>query len=246
MVGAGKFGQRFYHYLIEQGNQVTTLSRTAKSWSKDHLKYDLLSEKALPRGLSQYEKIYFILAPYERDKTAYQNTYIDSITNFFSHNLVPKNARCVFLSATSVFGKDQLGIIDENTAPIPDDYRGKILLDAENNIRKLANNVSVVRASGLYSTKRARLIESLLKKENLNNPKWLNLIHENDLCQWLDLATNKEWNLSIASDGNSFQRKHLFVSDGKGLDPLFRRFNSIYLEEMQFHYPSLKDWLNCQ
>lgn len=244
IVGAGKFGKRFYHYLLSLNNSPITLSRSEKHWSENHIQADLLGNTLqLPR-IPKLDNVYILLAPNERSEDAYQKTYIDAVTNLLQQLKQQQSSfNCTFLSATSVYGSNQMDVIDEGIAAEPDNFRGKILLEAERNILQQHGQVSIVRASGLYSKERKRLINSLLDPNEVNNPKWMNLIHEDDLCRWLYKASVEQWPISIASDGCPFTRKAIQLSQETMVNTTYRQFKSDYLQSLELKHPSFVDWL---
>ncbi|NVJ65840.1 MAG: sugar nucleotide-binding protein [Gammaproteobacteria bacterium] len=247
VIGTGKLGKRFYHYLESLGLSVITLSKSAKPWSKNHIQCDLLAKDFVLPTLPEVENLYIILAPSERTEAAYKATYIDAVANLLKQLKVQQpKLHCTFLSATSVYGSRQLGLIDEASSPLPDNFRGELLLEAEKQVKKLAPSSSIVRASGLYSRQRPRLTESLTNSENISNPKWLNLIHEDDLCHWLYQASYNQWPLSIASDGAPFTRAHLHEEKSKIQDEHYRQFKSQYLDFIQLKNSSFTEWLKDQ
>lgn len=253
IVGAGKLGHRFYDYLQSLGQTAITLSRSPKSWSKQHICYDLLQNAQSLPELPKLNTVFIILAPGERSEAAYRQTYIEAVTNLLTYlHQQQTDFHCVFVSSTSVYGGNQETIIDEQIEPQPDSFSGRILLEAEQSIKKLHANTSVVRPSGLYSSQRQRLIESLLDPVQYDNPKWLNLIHEHDVCQWLWQATINQWPLAIASDSFPFKRKQLqdfkrSMSSGISQFPeqqqADKRYLSQYLSYIKLRYPSIFRWI---
>lgn len=246
IVGAGKLGKRFYHYLQSQNHNTITLSKTAKTWSENHIQLDLSSDFKLPE-LPKLSYVFIIVAPNNRTEQAYKNTYIIMASRVLAEiTKQHPSVHCVFLSSTSIYGVQQKGVINETIAPQPDGFRGEVMLQAEASIKKVHDSVSIVRASGLYSKQRERLIQSLQDPKQVVNDKWMNLIHEDDLCYWLLKAADQKWPLSIASDSVAFQRQHL-VKDLKILpDENYRQFKSKYLENFVLVYPSIMSWYKCQ
>ncbi len=247
IVGAGKFGKRFYHYLLSKNQLAITLSRTEKHWSENHIRADLLSKNLKLPQIPLLDNVYILLAPNERSEDAYQKTYIDAVTNLLQQlKLQQSNFHCIFMSATSIYGSNQLGVISESTIAQPDNFRGKILLEAERNMLHLHDQVSIVRASGLYSKTRTRLIKSLLDCNEVNNPKWLNLIHEDDLSLWLHQASIQKWPISIASDGSPFTRRAVQASEQIIKNSVYRQFKSNYLNNIELQHSSFSGWLASQ
>lgn len=256
IVGAGKLGQRFYQYLKSLDQPTITLSRSPKGWSEHHICYDLLhDEQALPK-LPRLRAVFIILAPGARNESAYRQTYITAVSNLIALlHQQQTDFHCVIVSSTSVYGGNTEPVINEETRPIPDSFSGQILLEAEENVKNLHPDTSIVRPSGLYSSQRQRLIDSLLDPSQKENPKWLNLVHEQDACHWLWQAAINQWPLTIASDGFPFQRKQLqdfahSVQTGKVSIPnqlsSTKRYLSNYLASINLHYPTIFHWLQLR
>lgn len=227
--------------------ELITLSRSEKAWSKNHIQVDLLSNEFQLPEFKNLNHVFIILAPSERTEVAYRRTYIDAVSNLLAAlKKQTCNFHCTFLSATSVFGLEQLGIIDEKIKPLPDNFRGEVLLEAEKNIQDKSQSFSIVRASGLFSIDRMRLVQSVLFKEQFNNPKWLNLIHDDDLCHWIYTASKNAWPLSIASDGEPFQRKEVQGGLNRQKDNQFRQFKSQYFNKVTLQHHSFASWLSVQ
>ncbi|MHC9511818.1 sugar nucleotide-binding protein [Kangiella sp. M94] len=256
IVGTGKLGHRFYDYLQSLDQTAITLSRSPKAWSKQHICYDLLQNDLPFPQLPKLNTVFIILAPGERSEVAYRQTYIQAVTNLLTHlHQQQSDFHCVLVSSTSVFSGNPEFIINEQTEPQPDSFSGRILLEAEGNIKSLHPNTSIVRPSGLYSSQRQRLIDSLLDKAQYDNPKWLNLIHEHDVCQWLWQTAIYQWPLTIASDGFPFQRRQLQDFKQAQTDRTEHLINpsqtakyylSDYREQINLRYPSIFHWLKLR
>ena len=249
IIGTGKLGRRFYHYLSQSESKDTliTLSRSAKDWSKHQIIADLHDAKWSLPPITHLAQVTIIVAPDARDEANYQHTYIQLVTNLVTElKKQHRDFHVTFVSSTSVYAAEQLGIITEATTPKPESFSGKILLQAEQNLMSLHQSVSIIRPSGLYSSNRQRLIDSLLDKKQYHNPKWLNLIHEQDLCQWINFVSEKKIPLSIASDGSPFQRQQL-QDAANGQEPQSispeRCLHSTYLTQVNLTYPSIFSWL---
>ncbi len=247
IVGTGVLGKRFYQFLSQGNKELFTLSKSYKAWSQNHIVYDLLgSDEALPE-LPKLKNVFIILSPTERTEAAYQTIYLDAIRNFiFQLHQQQKDFHCTFVSSISVYGAQQMGLIDEATITQPDNFRGRILLAAEKQLVALHPDTSVVRAAGLYSAKRKKLIQSLTDPKQKDNPKWLNLIHEQDLCHWLRQASQGQWQISLAADTRPFQRVALFdssfVIEQRARTGNYRKVYSRYIDNIKLKYPSFIDW----
>ena len=248
IIGTGKLGQRFYNYLVSKGEHPYTLSRSEKSWSDKHIQCDLLKVSDTLPELPLLDNVYVILAPDERTEPAYRQTYIHAVSRLIQElHKQQTGFHCTFLSSTSVYEGNLEPVIDESVKPKPANFKGKALLDAEKSVRHLHQNTSVVRASGLYSENRPKLIESLLDIDKYHDPKWLNLIHEDDLCRWLHFAGQREINLSIAADGHAFTRQQLQDhAAGKAFEDSKpnKQYHSVLLKRISLKYPDIFHWFN--
>lgn len=246
IVGTGKLGQRFYHHLKNEGENPMTLSRSEKEWSENHITFDLLKAGIELPQLPKLDHVFIIVAPDERTEVAYRQTYIHAVARLINELHKQQDSfHCTFVSSTSVYAGNLEPVIDESIAAKPANFTGKVLLDAEKALLKLHPNTTIIRASGLYSEQRQKLTDSLLDGDKYLEPKTLNLIHEDDLCHWLSYASEREVNMSIASDGHPFTRKQLqdFVKTGQYDEtPLDKKYQSALLKRMRLQYPSIFDW----
>ncbi|WP_223670990.1 sugar nucleotide-binding protein [Kangiella shandongensis] len=246
IVGTGKLGQRFYHHLKNEGENPITLSRSEKEWSDNHIQFNLLKAGVELPELPKLDQVFIIVAPDERTEVAYRQTYIHAVARLIDELHKQQDSfHCTFVSSTSVYGGNLESVIDESTDPKPASFSGKVLLDAEKALLKLHAHTSIIRASGLYSKQRQKLIDNLLDEEKYLDPKCFNLIHEDDLCRWLSYASEREVDMAIASDGHPFTRKQLqdFVKTGRyDALSLDKKYQSALLKRMRLSYPSIFDW----
>lgn len=248
IVGSGKLGRRFYEYLVSEGEKPYTLSRSEPSWADNHIVCDLLKVSNTLPELPKLDNVYIMLAPDERTEQAYRQTYIHAVSRLIQElHKQHTEFHCTFLSSTSVYEGNLEPLIDESVKAKPLNFSGKTMLDAEKNVKNLHENTSIVRASGLYSKERTKLLESLLDKDKYHDPKWLNLIHEDDLCYWLHLANQREVSLSIASDGTAFTRQqlqdHVAGKEPSQQEPA-KQYHSVLLKRLSLQYPSIFDWFD--
>lgn len=247
IVGTGKFGKRFYNYVNDKGENPITLSRSPKDWSDNHIAFDLhQAGNELPK-LPILNEVFIILAPDEQDEINYRKTYLHAVSRLIQelHKQQDK-FHCTFVSSTSVYSGNTEDMINESTDATAAKFSGKVLLEAEKNLLKLHPNTSIIRASGLYSSQRQKLLDSLLDSDKYTDPKWLNLIHESDFCHWLWYAAEREVTLCIASDGSPFTRRQLQDYLSSGTLPSRENADKIYqsalLKRMKLKYPSIFDW----
>lgn len=244
IVGAGVLGQRLHDYLHELSHDVITISKSEKEWSTKHYCIDLLNENCKLPQLPELDYLFIVLTPSVRDVDGYRDIYLTAVDNLMKQFPPSNNVHCVFISSISVYGQMQTGTIDEGVTPIPDNFRGEILLEAEVALKSHCQSLSIVRAAGLYSNKREKLLHSLLDKNKATISKYLNLIHDDDLCQWIWQAAKSKWTLSIAADGAPFQRRDLHSAQQYPATSYPRLFSSQFLSKIQLKHPSFRDWMS--
>lgn len=248
IVGTGKLGQRFYNYLVSKDEQPYTLSRSEKPWADKHIQCDLLKVSDTLPELPKLDNVYIMLAPDERTEPAYRQTYIHAVSRLIQElHKQQTEFHCTFLSSTSVYEGNIEPLIEESVKPKPANFKGKSLLDAEKSLKNLHPVTSIVRASGLYSAERTKLMESLFDKDKYHDPKPLNLIHEDDLCYWLHLVGKREVSLSIASDGTAFTRQQLQDYKAGGERPseqAAKQYHSVLLKRISLQFPNIFEWID--
>lgn len=243
LVGTGKLGKRFHNHLCDADHQVITLSRSAKAWSAQHVSVDLSQTNIYLPPLPKLSHVFIMLAPSERNEHAYRNTYVHAVSNLIQAlHKQQTDVHCTFVSSTSVYAGNTQACIHEETTPQPNGFSGAVMLEAEQSLRQQHPNSSIVRASGLYSAQRPRLLTSIADPNKHDDPKWLNLIHEDDLCRLLLQAATESWPLLLASDGAAFQRCHLqdFLRTGEmpSIQPA-RLYQSIHANAFNLDHPNI-------
>jgi len=87
-------------------------------------------------------------------EAGYKKGFIDGSRSIL--NILEKiNFRkLILISSTRVYGREQIGLLDESTEPQPSDFRGKLVYDYENLfIKKYNKETFVLRFAGLYTNK---------------------------------------------------------------------------------------------
>lgn len=100
--------------------------------------------------------------------------------------------RIIFISSTSVFGKNQ-GIITEKDQPIPNSKAGQWLFQVEQLLKdKFQDDLCIIRPGGLIGGERHPIF-SLSGKDNIQGGNLsVNLIHRNDLIQIILKVADKK------------------------------------------------------
>lgn len=177
--GCGDLGTRLGLLLVQDGHEVTGLRRSAsllpaaiRGVSAD------LGDAASLRGLAQdWDTVIYAAAATERSEAGYRAIYVDGLQRLLDATGAPQ--RVLFVSSTAVYGQDDGGWVDEDSATEPQRFNGALLLEAEQTLRQRLPQAIVVRPSGLYGPGRNRLIERA-RHDDVAAPRWTNRIRIED------------------------------------------------------------------
>ncbi len=143
---------------------------------------DLESLQQLPTGITH---VVFCAAPDQRDEVSYQATYVEGLKNLLQALTQTGNsqARVLFVSSTAVYGAEQQGWLDEKSATEPSGFNGRVLLEAEHEIKSQWSAHVILRLSGIYGPNRLFLLKQLLLGATsvpTSDAYWANRIHVSD------------------------------------------------------------------
>lgn len=179
IAGCGDLGTRIGLLLAEDGNAVSGLRRSAASLpAAIHAVSADLTDTASLRGLTrEWDTVIYAAAATERSEAGYRAIYVDGLQRLLdATGPVP---RVLFVSSTAVYGQDDGGWVDEDSATRPQRFNGALLLEAEQRLRQHLPHAIVVRPSGLYGPGRSRLIERARRGE-MGAARWSNRIRIED------------------------------------------------------------------
>lgn len=132
--------------------------------------------------------LYLILSPDARSVDAYRDAFLTAplrlLDALAERQPVPP---VIFVSSTAVYGQ-HAGRVDENTPPRPEQFNGRILLAAEEEI-SARSMATTVRFSGIYGPGSDRLIQqvrAIAEGEAPPAPAWTNRIHREDCAALLE------------------------------------------------------------
>lgn len=179
VAGSGYIGTSLALSLRASGHEVYALRR--RPTALDGFELEVITAditKPLP-ALPDVEVAFFTAAPDTRDERSYRSIYVDGLRNLAE--ALEVSSRLFFTSSTAVYGQDDGREVDETSETRPADFRGRVLLEAE----ELAT-VSL-RLGGIYGPGRARALVRLRSGEARSQPgRFLNLIHRDDVCGALE------------------------------------------------------------
>ncbi len=122
----------------------------SKIESKNSIRFNWLENKNFASPDNNFHSIIYFPKPTNVSDLGYKLGFLNGIKNI--HMIIKKlNYKSfITISSTRVFGKEQLGLLDEKTIPKPSDTRGKIILRYENYVKENISNSVILRLSGLY------------------------------------------------------------------------------------------------
>lgn len=157
--------------------------------------HPLFADLSSAASLSQlpatpWDGIVYCAAPAEGTETAYRAVYVDGTRRLLenlAHSRASGRRPFVFVSSTAVYGQTDGSAVDEDAATVPADFGGRILLEAEAQVRESAGAgllPVVLRAAGIYGPGRNRLGAFLRGEARIpgDGRRWMNLIHRDDLA----------------------------------------------------------------
>ena len=190
LAGCGDLGCEVARQLVSAGHQVTGLRR---------------SDSALPDGVKAFKAdvtrpetlealaevhpdilVYCVVADAHTDES-YRLHYVDGLHNVLSALAESESLRHVFfVSSTGIYGQHSDDILDETVEPIPADFSGIRMRQAEDVLTTLAIPGTALRLSGIYGPGRNRMIR--LARDPQTWPahnRWTNRIHRDDAARFI-------------------------------------------------------------
>ncbi len=174
VVGAGYVGSNLALALLDIGHEVYALQRrSTKLEGIETFAADITEPSTLK--LPDVEVVFFTAAPDSSGEGAYRAIYVEGLRNVASK--LDATTRLIFTSSTAVYGQDDGSEVDENSPTVPQNFRGRVLLEAE------AAAQVTLRLGGIYGPGRARALARVRAGEARYQPgRFLNLIHRDDVC----------------------------------------------------------------
>ncbi|MDN5892704.1 MAG: NAD-dependent epimerase/dehydratase family protein [Nocardioides sp.] len=184
LIGCGDLGSRIGVRLTEQGHTVLGVRRNADRVPAPLRGLSADLTKAAPQ-LPPLDLRYLVVALTARPRTedAYRATYVHGMGRALdaldSAGQAPD--RAVLVSSTAVYGDVPDGVlIDEGQRARPTDGPGRMLLEAEELFASRIRRATVLRCSGLYGGRSARLVEKVRSGQVGDPDRWTNRIHRDD------------------------------------------------------------------
>lgn len=188
ILGLGWLGQVIGQYLLEKDFLVK--GTTTKKELLDDLSnngfipyfLDLGSAFWTPDFSNIFNSDYIIINIPPNVSVKGEEYYPKIIRTLCSYLSESSNSKILLISSTSVFGLKQ-GEIGEDTIPLPDGPRGKVVLMAEKLLYEACNeNLTILRSSGMVGPGREPGTGKRAKRVPIIKEAPINLIHQVDVA----------------------------------------------------------------
>lgn len=189
IAGCGDLGTAVALQLDRFGMDVVGLSRSGKRvLGINLLQADVTQPETLANLVSLQPQflIYCVAAGGQSDEQ-YRLAYVDGLRHVLETQASnPSLKHVFFVSSTRVYGQETDEILNEQIRPVPADFGGKRLLEAEALLKSLSCGTTALRLSGIYGPGRLRMI-NLAKSVDCwpEQNAWSNRIHRDDAAAFI-------------------------------------------------------------
>lgn len=183
VAGCGDLGMALAHRLAEAGHEVVGLRRSATKAmpaGMQLLAADVTSPPTLePLATIQPEILVYCVAATEHSDENYRLSYVEGLRNVLVALKNVSLRHVFFVSSTGVYGQETQEWLDEDTPPLPADFSGQRMLEAE--VLLAGYPATVLRFSGIYGPGRTRMISLAQTPAQWPSKNgWTNRIHRDD------------------------------------------------------------------
>lgn len=231
IAGCGDLGVETGLRLIARGVGVQGLRRRAELLPPAirGIAVDLAAQRVDLPG--ETDAVVIATAAEDRGIEAYRRAYVEALTGVLDGiDRLPEPPRRVLLvSSTSVYGVDDGGWVDEQTAPSAGSGTAAVLVESEEIFRRRVPGGVILRLGGIYGPGRDRLIEQVRaglagarqvsagqagvqQAEPPGQDAWVNLIHRDDAAAaiaHLLLDVSRPASVYLGVDGTPVTRSEL-------------------------------------
>ena len=223
IVGCGYLGRRVGARLALRGDRVFGTTRNeAKATGLIGLGITpIIADVLDPTSLTRLPEADRVLHCVGFDRSAgdtMRSVYVEGLTHCLEA-LAGRSARFTQISATSVYGIDDGGWVDEDAPTEPRTESGRVCLEAERLARDFCDDRAldciIVRASGLYGPGRIIRRDALIRGDLIagDPSKYLNLIHIDDAASAALAALERgvPGRVYLASDDRPIARREYYT-----------------------------------
>jgi len=190
LAGCGDLGCEAARQLVSAGHMVTGLRRSESVLPEgvDALRADVTRPETLGplAGVHPDILIYCVAADAHTDES-YRLHYVDGLRNVLAALAGSESLRHVFfVSSTGIYGQQSDDLLDERVEPIPADFSGIRMRQAEDLLKTLAFPGTALRLSGIYGPGRNRMIRTARDPQTWPaHNRWTNRIHRDDAASFI-------------------------------------------------------------
>ena len=136
--------------------------------------------------------IYCVAAGGQTD-AHYQAAYVDGLRHVLATQVSNTQLKHVFfVSSTRVYGQQTDTVLDESVLPIPADFGGDRMLEAEAVLQTAPCHATALRLSGIYGPGRLRMINLAQTPDHWpKQNSWTNRIHRDDAAAFIVFLTQQ-------------------------------------------------------
>lgn len=195
VIGCGKLGQKLG--LLAKKTPLDLLGFKRKKITSTNIRIE--QQDIFDKSFFDEVKIHspdfilYSLSADEQSEKSYRRNYIEGLKQVIkSIKYINNFQHLFFVSSTSVYGDNNDQFIDEFSETSPKNFRGTILLEAENLLNTVKFNSTVLRLSGIYGSGRNYMIK--LSQDAESWPKvdrWTNRINEDDAANFIIFLLNQ-------------------------------------------------------
>ncbi|MFH1066368.1 MAG: NAD-dependent epimerase/dehydratase family protein, partial [bacterium] len=183
IIGAGYIGLPLACSLKEQGHKVAgwVASETSRARLEEKglqtICADVADEKAWAQCDKNWDAVVYCISSSRQGLKAFAAVHQRGLELALSHGA----PRFLYVSSTSVYGQNDGSEVNENLPTHPTSEKGKILLEAEERVKKCGGVIA--RLAGIYGPERGFWLQKILSGAPViegNGERWLNQIHRDD------------------------------------------------------------------
>lgn len=196
VVGCGDLGGEVAKLLAALGYEVVGVRVSAKALANNVpcIQADVTHASSLtPILVIKPTIIIYCVAANAQTDESYRAHYVEGLNNVLATQETNTNLQHVFfVSSTRVYGQLTEDELDEAVKPIPVDFGGERLLEAEGLLKELPCSATAVRLAGIYGPGRLYLLN--MAKDPSRWPtknKWTNRIHRDDAARFISFLCEK-------------------------------------------------------
>ena len=229
VAGCGWLGTAVGRALVAGGARVVGVRRSAESAERlqesgiEGVALDLTQSEAADGLPLEIDAVVGAVSADDGSVAAYRAAYVEATGTLLAH-AERSGARLVWVGSTGVFGQDDGGEVDEESAVCPTTPTAEVLCEAERRVLDGSVRSCIVRMSGLYGPGRFGVVERVRSGRLALGPgdeAWMNWCHREDAVRAVlaALARGTAGTIYHASDGAPARRREVvtWISERLGI-----------------------------